>query len=78
MPIMIWIAIIVEAAIQNWPDMGILPVAIDSLKYFSPAVPTVDVSSAMVKDFIPLNKRQSLLSRFIQANGNGLPALPKE
>ncbi len=63
---------------KNWPDMGILPVAIDSLKYFSPAVPPVDVSSAMVKDFIPLNKRQSLLSRFIQANGNGLPALPKE
>jgi H+-transporting ATPase len=24
MPIMIWIAIIVEAAILNWPDMGIL------------------------------------------------------
>lgn len=24
MPIMIWIAIVVEAAIQNWVDMGIL------------------------------------------------------
>jgi hypothetical protein len=24
MPIMIWIAIVVEAAIQNWLDMGIL------------------------------------------------------
>jgi H+-transporting ATPase len=24
MPIMIWIAAIVEAAIQNWADMGIL------------------------------------------------------
>jgi H+-transporting ATPase len=24
MPIMIWIAIIIEAAIQNWLDMGIL------------------------------------------------------
>ncbi|MEW5303187.1 MAG: hypothetical protein WDW36_005903 [Sanguina aurantia] len=24
MPIMIWIAVIVEAAIENWPDMGIL------------------------------------------------------
>ncbi|KNC83072.1 hypothetical protein SARC_04665 [Sphaeroforma arctica JP610] len=24
MPIMIWIAIIIEAAIQNWPDMGVL------------------------------------------------------
>jgi uncharacterized SAM-binding protein YcdF (DUF218 family) len=63
---------------KNWPDMGILPVAIDSLKYFSPAVPPVDVSSAMVKDFIPLNKRQSLLSRFEQANSNSLPALPKD
>lgn len=24
MPIMIWIAIVIEAAIQNWPDMGVL------------------------------------------------------
>ena len=24
MPIMIWIAVIIEAAIQNWVDMGIL------------------------------------------------------
>ncbi|KNC79871.1 hypothetical protein SARC_07756 [Sphaeroforma arctica JP610] len=24
MPIMIWVAIIIEAAIQNWPDMGVL------------------------------------------------------
>ncbi len=24
MPIMIWIAIIIEAGIQSWPDMGVL------------------------------------------------------
>jgi hypothetical protein len=24
MPIMIWVAIIIEGAIESWPDMGIL------------------------------------------------------
>jgi len=63
---------------KNMPDMGILPIAMDSLKYFSPAVPPVDLSSALVKDFVPLSKRQSFWSRFQQANNNKLPALPKD
>jgi uncharacterized SAM-binding protein YcdF (DUF218 family) len=63
---------------KNMPDMGILPVAIDSLKYFSTPVPAIDASTAMVKDFIPLTKRQSAWSRFEQANSMHLPALPKE
>lgn len=63
---------------KNLPDMGILPVAIDSLRYFSPPVPQVDASTAMVKDFIPLTKRQSFWSRFEQANNTHLPSPPKE
>jgi uncharacterized SAM-binding protein YcdF (DUF218 family) len=72
-------ALYLEAFVQkNMPDMGILPFAIDSLKYYSRTVPSVDVSSAMVKDFIPLDKRESFWVRFKYANSNSLPALPKD
>jgi uncharacterized SAM-binding protein YcdF (DUF218 family) len=63
---------------KNMPDMGILPLSIDSLKYFSPPVPQVDVSTVLVKDFIPLNKRKSFWSRYGQAKGTDLPSMPKE
>ena len=63
---------------KNMPDMGILPIAADSLKYYSPTVPVVDASSALVKDFTPLNKRQSFWTRFEHANNNNLPDLPKQ
>lgn len=63
---------------KNMPGMGILPISIDSLKYFSAAVPTVDAANAFVKNFTPLNKRQSFWARVRYANSNSLPAPPKK
>ncbi len=62
----------------NLPDMGILPIAVDSLKKLYLPVPKIDASSAFVKDFIPLNKRESFGTRIKHTNHNNLPALPKE
>lgn len=63
---------------KNMPDMGILPISVDSLKYFSPPVPVVDASTALVRDFIPLNKRESFWVRVKYANSNSLPDPPKQ
>jgi hypothetical protein len=58
--------------------MGILPMAVDSLKKFYLPVPKVDAYSAFVKDFVPLNKRESFSTRTKHTNHNNLPELPKE
>ena len=63
---------------KNMPDMGILPIALDSLKYYSPPVPEVDASTAFVKHFVPLNKRESFWVRVGYANSNRLPHLPNQ
>ncbi|MCX6198131.1 MAG: YdcF family protein [Bacteroidetes bacterium] len=62
----------------NLPDMGILPIAVDSLKKFYLPVPKIDAAPAFVKDFVPLNKRESFLTRIKHTNLNNLPPLPKE
>lgn len=62
----------------NIPDMGILPIAADTLKQLYLPVPKIDASSAFVKDFVPLNKRESFSTRIKHTNHNNLPALPKE
>ncbi len=62
----------------NLPDMGILPIAVDSLKKLYLPVPSIDASAAFVKDFIPLNKRESFGTRIKHTNHNNLPGLPKE
>lgn len=62
----------------NLPEMGILPMAVDSLKKFYLPVPKIDASSAYVKDFVPLNKRESFWTRIKHTNHNNLPQLPKE
>lgn len=62
----------------NLPDMGILPIAVDSLKKYYQPLPSIDPSSAFVKDFIPLNKRESFMTRVKHTNHNNLPELPKE
>ncbi len=61
----------------NMPDMGILPMAVDSLKKFYQPVPAIDASPAYVKDFVPLNKRESFMTRVRHTNHNNLPDLPK-
>ena len=62
----------------NLPEMGILPIAVDSLKMLYLPVPKIDASSAFVKDFVPLNKRESFGTRIKHTNHNNLPDLPKE
>ncbi len=62
----------------NLPDMGILPIAVDSLKKWYLPVPAIDASPAFVKDFVPLNKRESFWTRVKHTNHNNLPELPKE
>ncbi len=64
--------------VTNLPDMGILPIAVDTLKKLYLPVPKIDASSAFVKDFVPLNKRESFGTRIKHTNGNNLPGLPKE
>lgn len=62
----------------NLPDMGILPIAVDSLKKYYLPLPSIDPSPAYVKDFVPLNKRESFMTRVKHTNHNNLPELPKE
>lgn len=72
-------AFFLEGFIQaNLPEMGILPIAVDSLKKFYLPVPAIDASPALVKDFVPLNKRESFWTRVKHTNHNNLPDLPKE
>lgn len=72
-------AFFLEGFIQtNLPDMGILPIAVDSLKKLYLPLPTIDASPAFVKDFVPLNKRESFGTRIKHTNHNNLPDLPKE
>lgn len=72
-------AFFLEGFIQtNMPEMGILPMTVDSLKKFYLPVPAIDASPAFVKDFIPLNKRESFGTRIKHTNHNNLPALPTE
>jgi uncharacterized SAM-binding protein YcdF (DUF218 family) len=71
-------AFFLEGFIQtNMPDMGILPMAVDSLKKFYLPLPAVDASPAFVQNFIPLNKRESFMTRARHTNHNNLPPLPK-
>ncbi len=62
----------------NIPDMGILPMSTDSLKKFYLPVPAIDASPAFVKDFVPLNKRESFGTRIKHTNHNNLPEPPKQ
>jgi uncharacterized SAM-binding protein YcdF (DUF218 family) len=72
-------AFFLEGFIQtNLPEMGILPIAVDSLKKYCLPLPAIDVSSAFVKDFVPLNKRESFMTRVKHTNHNNLPEPPKE
>ncbi len=72
-------AFFLEGFIQaNLPDMAILPIAVDSLKSYYLQLPSIDPSSAFVKDFVPLNKRESFMTRVRHTNHNNLPQLPKE
>jgi len=71
-------AFFLEGFIQtNLPDMGILPIAVDSLKKLYLPVPAIDASPAFVKNFIPLNKRETFWTRVKHTNHNNLPELPK-
>lgn len=72
-------AFFLEGFIQaNIPDMGILPMSTDSLKKFYLPVPAIDASPAFVKDFVPLNKRESFGTRIKHTNHNNLPEPPKQ
>ncbi len=72
-------AFFLEGFIQtNLPEMGILPIAVDSLKKLYLPLPAIDASPAFVKDFVPLNKRESFGTRIKHTNHNNLPDLPKE
>lgn len=72
-------AFFLEGFIQtNMPDMGILPITVDSLKKLYLPLPRIDASPAFVKDFVPLNKRESFMTRVRHTNHNNLPELPKE
>ena len=72
-------AFFLEGFIQtNLPDMGILPIAVDSLKKLYLPVPAINASPAFVKDFVPLNKRESFGTRIKHTNHNNLPDLPKQ
>lgn len=62
----------------NLPEMGILPMTVDSLKKLYLPLPPIDASPAFVKDFMPLNKRESFSTRIRHTNHNNLPDLPKE
>ncbi len=71
-------AFFLEGFIQtNLPDMGILPIAVDSLKKLYLPVSAIDASPAFVKNFIPLNKRETFWTRVKHTNHNNLPELPK-
>jgi len=71
-------AFFLEGFIQtNLPDMGILPIAVDSLKKLYLPVPVIDASPAFVRNFIPLNKRETFWTRIKHTNHNNLPELPK-
>jgi uncharacterized SAM-binding protein YcdF (DUF218 family) len=72
-------AFFLEGFIQtNMPDMGILPIAVDSLKKFYVPLPAVDASPAFVQNFIPLSKRESFMTRARHTNHNNLPPLSKD
>ena len=60
----------------NFKDMGILPMAVDSIKKYNEPVPAINPSSAFVKDFIPLNKRETFWTRVRHTNHNNLPEVP--
>lgn len=62
----------------NLPEMGLLPIPVDSLKKFYLPVPRIDASPAFVENFIPLNKRETWWTRVKHTNHNNLPELPKE
>jgi hypothetical protein len=49
------------------PDIGFLPMIIDTLKAMEPAMidPEIDFSKAYVKDFVSLPKRQNFFKRFL-------------
>ncbi len=70
----------VEGFIQaNTPEMGILPIDVDSLKKYYVPLPSIDAGKAFVKDFIPLNKRESFGTRVRHTNHNNLPEIiPQE
>ncbi|MCW5907801.1 MAG: YdcF family protein [Chitinophagales bacterium] len=69
-----------EGFIQaNVPQMGIIPIDVDSLKKYYIPLPKVDLTSAYVHDFVPLNKRESFWTRVKHTNHNNLPeAIPEE
>ncbi len=71
-------AFFLEGFIQaNIPDMGIMPIAVDSLKKLYLPVPKIDATPALVKDFIPLKKREKFWTRVKHTNHNNLPTLPE-
>ena len=62
----------------NFKDMGILPMAVDSIKKYNQPLPAIDASPAFVKDFIPLNKRETFSTRIKHTNHNDMPDPPKQ
>lgn len=73
-------AFFLEGFIQtNLPDMGILPMAVDSLKKYYLPLPRIDPSATYVKDFVPLNEREKFMTRVKHTNHNNLPeVIPAE
>ena len=62
----------------NLKDMGILPMAVDSIKKYNQPLPAFNDSAAFVKDFIPLNKRETFWTRVRHTNHNNLPQAPAQ
>lgn len=72
-------AFFLEGFIQtNMPDMGILPMSVDTLKKLYQPVPAIDATPAYVPNFVPLNKRESFSTRIKHTNHNNLPLPPKQ
>ncbi len=72
-------AFFLEGFIQtNMNEMGILPMAVDSIKSYNKPVPRINATSAYVPNFIPLNKRESFRTRVKHTNYNNLPPLPPQ
>lgn len=56
------------------PDIGLLPVVIDTLKEFESKItdPVIDYKKAFVKDFTPLPERQGTIKRFLGTMGQNI------
>lgn len=57
----------------NTPQMGIIPIDVDSLKKYYIQLPAIDASTAYDTAFIPLNVREKFWTRVRHTNHNNLP-----